>query len=104
MSKEQKTQSLFNDALNEIHKVVGNYVKQMQPILSRDEENDRFRISIRALCKHPGCNKPVMASIFSSEEQWGQKLVDTFIMRAEYHYSKHAIIPTTRLPKRIGGH
>jgi hypothetical protein len=88
MSKELNLKSAFKDALNFIDKIVGEYVCDYQPILSKHEDRDGHLISIRANCRHKHCKHVVMASISTTEESWSKKLVDTFIMRAEFHAKK----------------
>lgn len=85
MTNEKVLQGAFNEALNFIHKIVGEYVNNYQPIVSPREEQKDYLVSIRAMCKQKHCKHVVMASISTSEEKWSRQLVDTFIMRAEFH-------------------
>lgn len=100
MSREKQTQALFQDAANEIDKLVGKHVHKYQPIISRNEERGCYNVSFRALCLT--CNKPIMANIGSDQEQWAKQLIDFFVQRVEFHAKSHNIILANRLPKRLG--
>jgi hypothetical protein len=110
MSIEKNLQSVFNDCLNHIDKVVRPYVKNYQPVVSKHEEREGYLISIMANCTNPFCKHRVMASISTTEERWSKQLVDHFIRRAEFHAkSQHnakgpfLMIPNTLIRPSRGG-
>ncbi len=91
MSKEKTLQSVFDDACNDIDKIVGRYVKHYLPMVSKNEGRDGYMVSLRAQCRK--CLKPIMASISTTEDHWAYTLIRYFIQRAEFHQkAEHKII------------